>query len=491
MKVTLIYPPGGYFASRWEESALPSLGLGYLAAYLEQHGIECEIIDAHALQMKMPDIRKHLAESNPDIVGVTFTTENRFIGFDVIKTAKSTLPNALVIAGGPHASAAAEDTLLHIPELDLIVRGEGEQTLLNIVRQRESGGSYDDIPGLSYRSGKAVKNNPPVEFIRDLDSLPFPAWHLMPMDRYRFTADVPGVGKLRALNIMASRGCPFDCSFCASPRMWGRRFRARSPQNVLAEIDLLVERYGAQALWIFDDTFTVDRKRTVAICEGLAAKHPTLKWFCEIRVDTVDRELLSTMKDAGCFCVAFGVESGSQRIIDYSIGKKIQLEEVHQVVKWCKELGLLYNPFMILSHPDETEEDARMSMDLVHKWKDDGSPVSMAIMHIYPGTRIESIALEKGILPKDFSWASKTDIRRVPMLPAAQGDVPIFLDKLSWEFVSACLFEWAEMQNYSVVKRIPKAIRSIRSLSDAKRYWSMFRTYLRKDRFAPQAVGDK
>jgi anaerobic magnesium-protoporphyrin IX monomethyl ester cyclase len=484
MKVTLIYPPGGYFAARWEESALPPLGLGYLAAYLEQNGVECEILEANALQLKISDIRRHLIESKPDIVGVTFTTENRFIGFDVIKAAKSALPNALVIAGGPHVSATAQDTLTHIPELDLVVRGEGEQTLLNIVRQKESGGSFTGIPGLSFRADGGVVNNPPVDFIHDLDSMPFPARHLMPMDRYLYSADVPGVGKLRALNIMASRGCPFDCSFCASPRMWGRRFRSRSPENVLAEVDELVNKYGAQALWIFDDTFTINRKRTIAICEGLASKHPGLKWFCEIRVDTVDKELLRIMRDAGCYCVAFGVESGSQRIIDISIGKQIKLDEVHQVVAWCKELGLEYNPFMILSHPEETEEDARQSMDLVHKWKADGSPVSMAIMHIYPGTRIESIAFKKGILPSDFSWASKSDIRRVPMLPSAQGDVPIFLDKLSWEFISSCLFEWAEMQNYSVIKRIPKALKSIRSVSDARRYWSMFRTYLRRERVA-------
>jgi hypothetical protein len=190
------------------------------------------------------------------------------------------------------------------------------------------------------------------------------------------------------------------------------------------------------------------------------------------------------MRDAGCYCTAFGVESGSQRVIDTSIGKQIKLEQVHQVVEWCRELELEYNPFMILSHPDETEDDARQSMALVRKWKADGSPVSMAIMHIYPGTRIESIAFEKGILPKDFSWASKADIRRVPMLPAAQGDVPIFLDKLSWEFISACLFEWADMQHYSVLKRIPKALKSIRSIDDVKRYWSMLRTYMQRDKFA-------
>jgi len=480
VKVCLINPPGGYYAARWEESALPSLGLGYLAAYLQANGFSCEILDAHALGMNLSDLRRYLQESEPDLVGVTFTTENRFIGFDTIRAAKFALPNAFVLAGGPHVSAAAEDTLTNLPELDAIVRGEGETALLDLVRRVESGAGPGESPGVSYRNDGVVLSNPSGDFISNLDILPFPARHLMPMDRYRFEADVPGVGKLKALNIMTSRGCPFNCSFCASPRMWGRRYRARSAESVLAEIGEIVDGYGAKALWIFDDTFTVDRARTIAVCEGLMERFPGLRWFCEIRVDTVDYELLALMRRAGCFCVAFGVESGSQRIIDESVGKRIRIEQVRQVVSWCGELGLQYNPFMILSHPGETEGDARETMRLIRQWHSDGAPVSLAIMHIYPGTRVEAIAREKGIIPEGFSWVSRRDSRRVAMLPAAQGHAPIFLDKLSWEFLSACMFEWAQMQRYSILKRIPSALRSIRSPSDLKRYWAMFKVYVRR-----------
>ncbi|HET6454755.1 MAG TPA: radical SAM protein [Armatimonadota bacterium] len=475
LRVLLINPPGGYYASRWEEGALPSLGLGYLAAYLEQHGVDCRILDAHALQMRMSDVQAYIREYRPDITGITFTTENRFIGFDTIRAAKAELPDTMTVAGGPHVSPTARDTLSNIPELDVVVRGEGEQTLLELAQSSDPA----LIPGISYRRDGRVVENPPGDFIHDLDSLPFPARHLMPMERYQFAADVPGVGKLKALNIMASRGCPFNCSFCASPGMWGRRYRARSPENVLAEVDELVSRYGAKALWVFDDTFTIGRARTTAICQGLAERLPGLKWFCEIRVDTVDRELLALMRKAGCYCVAFGVESGSQRVIDESVGKRIKLEQVEQVVNWCNELGLEFNPFMILSHPGETEDDARETMRLIRRWKDSGGHVSMAIMHIYPGTRIESIAREKGILPAGFSWTSLDDAKRVPMLPAAQGHVPIFLDKLSWDFLAGCLFEWARMQRYSVLRRIPKALASIRSFGDVKRYWGMLKVYLR------------
>jgi len=446
-------------------------------------------LDAHALGWKLSDVRRYLQESQPNIVGVTFTTENRFVGFDTIRAAKSALPDALIIAGGPHISAAAEDTLRHLPDLDLVVRGEGEQTLLRIIRQVESGADPGDIPGVSDRRDDSAASNPAGEFIADLDSLPFPARHLMPIDRYRYSVDIPGTGRLKSLNIMASRGCPFDCSFCASPGMWGRKYRARSPENVLAEVDELVNVYGAEALWIFDDTFTIQRLRTTAICEGLIERFPGIRWVCEIRVDTVDRELLALMKEAGCYCVAFGVESGSQRIIDESVGKRIKLEQVRQVVSWCEDLKLTYNPFMILSHPGETEEDACETMRLIREWKENGAAVSLAIMHIYPGTRIETIARGMEILTENFSWTSREDADRLPMLPAAQGHVPIFIDRLSWEFLSGCLFEWAGMQRYSILKRVPKALMSIRSVSDLKRYWAMLKVYIARRVFRDRIAG--
>ncbi|MCL6630148.1 MAG: radical SAM protein, partial [Armatimonadetes bacterium] len=162
-----------------------------------------------------------------------------------------------------------------------------------------------------------------------------------------------------------------------------------------------------------------------------------------------------------------------------SIGKRITLEEVRQVVDWCRQLRLSYNPFMILSHPGETEEEALETMRLVSEWHADGAQVSMAVMHVYPGTRIEKLAREKGIIPQDFSWVLKEHAKRIAMLPTAQGDVPIFLDKLSWSFLSGLLFEWARMQRYSVLKRIPRAILSIKSLSDLRRYWEMLKAYKR------------
>ena len=473
MKVTLINPPAEYVASRWEKSTLPSLGLGYLAAYLEEKGITCEILDAHVLRMKMRDIYKYLSDSKPNVVGVTFTTENRFSGFDAIRIARAALPDSLIVAGGPHVSAAAEDTLRYLPELDVVVRGEGELIFHKLIECYLGCKSYNDVLGITFRQDGNIVSNPRGPFIDDLDSIPFPARHLMPMDCYKYEVHLNGVGRLRALNIMASRGCPFNCSFCASPQMWGRKYRARSAANVLAEIELLVHQYGAESLWIFDDTFTVQRARTVEICEGIASKFPNLRWTCEIRVDTVDKELLALMQRAGCYCVAFGVESGSQRVIDESIGKHIKLEQVHRVIDWCRELNLAYNPFMILSHPGETEQEALETMRLVRKWCADGAQVSMAVMHIYPGTRIEKIAREKGIIPQDFSWSSKEDLKRVPMLPAAQGYVPIFLDKLSWGFISKLLFEWARMQRYSIIKRIPRALLSIRSFADVWRYLEM------------------
>lgn len=477
--VVLIVPPGGYMAERWSKGVLmPALGIGYLAAVLEKNGYKVKIIDAHVEAMSEKRIIDKLREIDPMVVGVTFTTETRFEGFRTIRLAKAANLEAFIVAGGPHVSYAADDSLKNITDLDGVIRGEGEYTLLELVRSLEEDKDLVDVAGLSYRSDGEIFHNPPRLFVGNINEIPFPARHLYPLERYNFVLDVPGKKKLKAANIMTSRGCPFGCNFCVSTVMWGHRCRMRSAENVLEEIEILQKDFGAQSLWIFDDTFTTSRKRTMEICELILKRGLDIPWFCEIRVDTVTKEILALMKKAGCYCVGFGVESGSQRIIDEVIGKRIKIEQVERVRDWCKDLGIISNPFFILSHPTETMKDVRKTMDLMYSWEDKGQ-VSISILHIYPGTRLEKIANENGILPKDFSW-SVDNRREIITLPSAQGNVPIFLDKLTWEQISELLFEWAEYQNYRIWNKIPMAIKNIKSFNDIKRYFIMFFVYIKR-----------
>ncbi len=456
---------------------MPSLGVGYLASSLEQEEHQVHIIDAHVEKLSWRRLRERLRKISPSLVGFSFTTENRFEAFRLIEQVKRAFPKVITIAGGPHVTSTATDTLANLPALDLVVRGEGEATMVELAQCLEEEKDYSGVLGLSYRRNGEVKNNSPRLFIEHLDSLPFPAWHLMPWHRYNFIIEVPGRGKVQHANIITSRGCPFSCNFCATPSNWGRRFRARSAENVLQEIKQLVTNYGVKGIWFFDDTFTTNRQRVWDICQGLIDEKLDLSWFSEIRVDTVDKELLQKMKESGCYCVAFGVESGSQRILDQVISKKISLQQVKEVTRWCDEVGIKTNPFFIFSHPEETEEDIEQTMEMMRNWPPN-SYISLSLLHIYPGTRLEATAKEKGILPSDFSWAKK-DQRGVITLPSAQGNVPIFVDKLSWEFLSRLMFEWAEGQKYRILRKIPKAIRSIRNYSDFKRYLTMFKVFLK------------
>jgi len=477
LNISLIIPPGGYYAERWKKGSLmPSLGICYIASALDKAGHKVEIIDAYVENISMKDLVSRLKKSKPDMIGTSFTTENRFQAFELIRKVKKEIPRIVTCAGGPHVSLATEDTLSHIPELDFIVRGEGEETITELAEAIVHKKDLKNIKGISYNKNGKVHHNPDRPLIPELDKVPFPAWHLVPWEKYNFKLDVPGRGEIRSANIITSRGCPFNCNFCASTKVWGRTCRMRSVDNIIKEIEILREKYKIEALWIFDDTFTVNKKRVQEFCNRMIEKKWNISWFCEVRVDTVDKDLLTLMKKSGCYSIGFGVESGSQRILDEVIGKRISLKQVHDTAKICREVGIVSNPFFIFSHPEETKEDIEKTMDMIKNWPQP-SNISLSLLHVYPGTKLEEIAKQKGIIPKDFSWAVKMD-KRVIVLPTAQGHVPIFTDKLTLKEVSTYIFKWRARQGYSLWKKIPEVLRSIRSLRDLLRYVTILRGYI-------------
>ncbi|MBM3285221.1 MAG: B12-binding domain-containing radical SAM protein, partial [Candidatus Aminicenantes bacterium] len=438
MKVQLYVPPGGYFAERWSRgTSMPPLGILSIAAVLEKEGIAVEIVPADVLKLSWRDIKRKIHEDRPDIVGVTSTTENRFQSFRLVKLAKEAHPEGLTVMGGPHASMAAQDTLTHLAELDVVVRGEGELTMLDLCRALERRRDVDGIrhiAGISYRADGKILSNRPRSPVHNLDGLPFPAFHLVPFEKYNFRIDVPGEGPLQAVNIMTSRGCPFNCNFCATPVNWGRNVRVRSPQNVIREIESHVEHRGARVIFFYDDTFNVSVKRVEEICSLLLERKLPVFWQCEIRIDLMTRPLLARMKEAGIFCVSFGVEAGSERVRNTVIDKKIKIQDFHNVIAWCKELEIVPNAFFIFSHPTETWEEARETIRLIEQYREEVE-ASVAILHVYPGTPLEKTAREMGVLPPGFSWAKKHSAGIIT-LPTAQGDVPLFLDRLSWAQIS-------------------------------------------------------
>ncbi len=482
MKVQLYVPPGGYFAERWSKgSSMPPLGLLSIGAVLEKEGIEIEIVPADILKLSWREIEKKIGTDKPDLVGVTSTTENRFQSFKLVKLAKNAWPEAVTVMGGPHASMAAEDTLRHIDELDVIVRGEGEETVLDLCRALERRREIDGIShvaGISYRRESRVIHNRPRSPIINLDGLPFPAFHLVPFEKYNFKIEVPGHGLLPAVNIMTSRGCPFNCNFCATPVNWGRAVRVRSPQNVIREIELLMEKYDARVIFFYDDTFNVSLKRVEDICNLIMERRLPIFWRAEIRLDLMTKPLLAKMKQAGLFHVSFGLEAGSERIRNSVIDKKIKISDFHHVISWCKELEIIPNVFFIFSHPTETWEEAQETIRIIERYKNEVE-ASVAILHIYPGTPLERTAKEIGALPEDFSWTERHS-SKIVTLPTAQGDVPLFLDRLSWSQISELLFRWSfSGGRISIRRKIPRLIANIRSGRDIQRYAVMAMVYLK------------
>jgi len=474
MKVQLFVPPAGYLAERWSRGiSMPPLGILYLAAVLEKEGFEVEVVPADILNLSWREIARKIETSRADIVGATSTTENRFQSFKLLQLARQANPEAITVLGGPHASMAAEDTLAHFPEIDIVVRGEGELTMLELCQalkdKRKNFDNLKKIAGISYRHNGQVITNPPRTFLADLDSLPYPAFHLVPFEKYNFKIQVPGKGLLPAANMMTSRGCPFNCNFCATPVNWGRHVRVRSPLKVIEEIEFLIDRYGARVIYFYDDTFNLSARRVEEITELMIARRLPINWCCEVRLDLMSKELLSRMKEAGLFQISFGLEAGSERVRNEIINKKIKIEDFHHLISWCQELEIIPSVFFIFSHPTETWEEAQETIKIIEEYQGK-IEATVAILHIYPGTPLEREARERGLLPPDFTW-SKKHVRGIVTLPTAQGDVPLFIDRLTWAQISELLFRWSMSGGrISLWRKAINVFKNIRSLADFKRY---------------------
>ncbi|HKZ42442.1 MAG TPA: radical SAM protein, partial [Candidatus Hodarchaeales archaeon] len=329
--VTLVNPP--YPSGSRESMRTIPLGLGYLAAVLEDNGYTVDVIDCQVLKPSQKELENKLAQLQPDVVGVTSATLTYESALEVVKTAKDILPSCLTVLGGPHVTVMDKQTLSEAPEADIVVRGEGEQTLLELsgLVAESNLKNLDDVAGISFRKNGEIIRTPDRPFIQNIDELPRPAYEQFQLNKYQIS------GKTY-LPIITSRGCPFQCTFCLVFRMCGRRFRARSPKNVVDELEWLRDTYEADAFSFYDDTFTFDKKRAKEICHEMKERNINLPWDCRTRVDQVTRELLAEMKNANCQLVHFGIESGSQKMLN-TMKKGTTVEQNERAIKWAKEVG--------------------------------------------------------------------------------------------------------------------------------------------------------
>jgi radical SAM superfamily enzyme YgiQ (UPF0313 family) len=381
--------------------SMPPLGMAWITSFLQSQGISTTLID---LQVTNTTIESLLQTYHPLVVGIGGTSHTRFESFTIARKIKSYNPKIQTIYGGSHATFTADDTLKHISEIDFIVRGEGEQTTQQLVARLLAGSSdFNSIRGISYRKNQQIIHNPDVERIQNLDVLPFPYRDLNAIQHYKLLLDSLNIP---AASIMSSRGCPINCSFCSASAMFGTQLTFRSPRNVVDEIEILLKDYHYQGIKFFDSTLTLKKNHVESLCAEIHRRKLTFPWECEIRVNGMTYNLLRTMRDAGCYYVDFGVESASPSVLK-SMHKDITLEQVENVFRWTKELGIYTKVFFTFGHIGETLEDARATVDFMERNAKFIDVAATGIgVRIYPGTEVERFARMNNLFQKDFSWST-------------------------------------------------------------------------------------
>jgi radical SAM superfamily enzyme YgiQ (UPF0313 family) len=327
--------------------------------------------------------------------------------------------------GGAHPTLLPEETLASAPAVDIIVRYEGDETILDLLRALEEKRNPDGVPGISYRSGGKIVHTPERTATVDIDALPFPAFHLLPWQKYK--PHPPHGMALPFAAMVTSRGCPYHCAYCSKP-VFGSRFRAQSPARVVAEMTYLKQKFGVREIAFYDDSFTLDKKRIAAIAETIIDKGLKIAWTCETRVNLVDRELLGYMKRAGCYSVAYGIESASPAIIK-TLQKDITLEQVEKAVKDSRDAGLQVVGYFMLGSPGETPETIRQTIDFAKKLKVDFA--QFAVTTPFPGTELYDIYMrgrEKSPAWESFVYAGTDN----PTTPVFESDHLTRTDLQAW-----------------------------------------------------------
>lgn len=463
MKVLLIFPPTTSSPENYPP-IIPPLGIAYLAAVLEQEGIEVKIIDALLLGqesnancnreknhfgMVWKEIGVEISKYRPDIVGISclFSLQSKN-SHKIAKIAKEVDKNIIVVAGGAHPSAVPIDMLQDV-NIDFCVIGEGELTALELVKRLEISNDFSDIKGIGYKDKGEIIINPSRPLIAKLDELPLPARHLLPMEKYfgskRSHSTI--VNHYRCASMISSRGCPGKCTFCSIHTIWGNKWRARDPRHVVDEIELLVDRYKVKEIHFEDDNLTLNKKRMENICDEIINRDLDICWTTPngVAINTLDDGLLMKMKNSGCYRLQFGIEHGDSEFRNNIINKPVDSNWAKRVVKVCKKLGIWTHGFFIVGLPGETDTTLKKTIEFAKELDLDTADFFMATP--YPGTTLYKNCVENGYIPENIDWSDLTPSN------------PIIKTEL---FSSEEVKRWHEMAYREFVKyRLHKEIKPI------------------------------
>jgi anaerobic magnesium-protoporphyrin IX monomethyl ester cyclase len=393
MKILFIQFPWTEIHKKYEDLAKiqgfePPLGICYLAAIAEKRGHEVKILDFEVEQLiTLPEQIRAIMNFRPDILGITSTTPCYHKIEPLTRKIKELL-DVKIIVGGPHMTVLKE--AVFFPSVDFGVYGEGELTFAELLKELEKKGKkdYSKINGLIYWKNKKIKKTPPRMYIENLDSLDFPARHLLKLDMYKLSIKKKGL--VRITNIMAMRGCPYDCVFCSAHTMWGRKARFRSPSNVVDEIEECHKKYNISHFVFTDSTLTLSRKQVEGICHELIRRGLKITWEGWTRANLIDEPLLRLMKSAGFNRISVGIESGDPNILKL-IKKEVALQDIRKIYQIIKKLNIEATCSVMIGHPGETKKTVMKTINFVRSIPEIKYS-GLSIATPYPGTELRKMA---------------------------------------------------------------------------------------------------
>jgi len=412
MKISLIVPPfnllkEGYgIKTKLKRGNLPNLGICIIASCLEKENHSVQIIDAEALLLTNEQILRRVKGS--DIIGITITNAHYEVAKTLIRKLKDF--EGIVIVGGPHAVCFPDKIMDENPRIDFLVMGEGEETIVELINALEKNYSPRAIKGVFYRDNNQICSSPPRQPIKNLDTIPRPALHLLDLKLYSPLPDQ--YKKLPATSWITSRGCTWrKCTFCFQAGVNAQPYRRHSPERIIDDIEWLQKEYGINEIDFLDDEFFINELWVEKFCNLLQERHMELSWTAYGRADHVTKKMLEDAEKVGCWGLYMGLESGNQDLLN-TVNKGITLEQVRQVCKWCHELGLEIRGSFMLGLPGETPEKAQNTIDFA---KELGlSTAAFHLTHPEHGTKLYDVAVQQGRILNKEDWTKRTKVAYLP-----------------------------------------------------------------------------
>lgn len=341
----------------------PPINLLYLSAVTEKNGFKTQILDAEALKLNVGLAVQEILEIKPKFLAITAMTLSIETAFLITKKVKAANKEIPIIIGGIHLTSLPEKTMTDYPYFDVGIIGEGEITIIELLNALTKNTPLENIKGIIYRENNKLRATTERAFIENLNELPLPPFHLLSMFPKYYRPSFQKFKRSPSTLLLTSRGCPYQCIFCDSVGL-KNSYRSYSADYILELVKHLQNNFGIKDINFHDDSFTLQRNSTIAFCNALIKENIDLTWSCQTRVDLVDPELLKLMKKAGCWSVAFGIESGSQKVLDY-FKKGVTLEKTRQALDWCNYAGLETIGFIIMGHPLETKETMKETLSFL------------------------------------------------------------------------------------------------------------------------------